>query len=218
MKKKEYIIQRALDFVTFRPCIFCGKGVVFEMDINVCPVCQPLIHRFGASGTICGHKFMSPLPYTGNVRHAMQRFKFEGKRYLGYTFARIALDRLREFPWTGEIDCIACVPMGKRARLYNQCAVIAAHISDELGLPFDEFAIAKIKDNPPFYTLSRDERIKRIKGSFRVEKEEYFRGRKVLLIDDVYTTGSTMAECSSVVSRAGATEIFCMTACYGDDA
>lgn len=217
MKRKDYIIRRTLDFLTFRPCIFCGRGVAFEEHINVCPYCSHLIHKFGASGTVGGYALTSVLPYIGNVRYAMQRFKFNNKKYLGYTFATIALNRLKEFPWLDEIDCIACVPMGKRNRMYNQCAVMASHIAEELNLPFDESALAKIKDNPPFYTLSREERMRKIKDSFGVAKPEFFRDRKVLLIDDIFTTGATMMECAFTVERGGASDVYCLAICYGDD-
>ena len=217
MKRKDYIIRRVLDLITFRPCIVCGKGVPFEERLNLCSNCAARMHRFGASGTLGGYKFISVLPYKGNVRYAMQRFKFENKKYLGYTFAKLSLNRLREFDWFADIDCIACVPMGKRPRLYNQCAVISSHISDDTGLPFDESAIVKVKDSPPFYTLSKAHRKAAAKDAFSVVKPEFFQGKKVLLIDDIFTTGATIVECAVTIHKAGASDVYCMTACYGDD-
>lgn len=211
------VIRRILDLLSFRPCIICGGGVDVKQEISVCKKCYPVLNRLGVTGTTAGNVFVSPLPYKDNIRKSMQHFKFNNKKYYGYSFATITYNRLKTFPWAADIDCIACVPMRSRVRLYNQCAVMAEYLSQYMGVPFKETALSKVKDLPPFYTLSKEQRLMHIKGAFAVVDEEYFKDKKVLLLDDIYTTGATMNECARVIRGSGAEKVYCVAVCNGEN-
>lgn len=207
-------VRRVLNVLYVRPCVICGRPVRVADNINLCRRCVNAVDRYGQTIKTSGRITVSVLPHEKFARRAMNRFKFKNKKYYGFTFAKLIHNRLRTCGWYGNIECVLCVPMGKRNRLYNQSAVIASQVAERIGVPFAENALIKVKDNPPFYKLSRAERIRAIKGAFDVGDDLSFVGKRVLLIDDIYTTGTTVGECRRVLLMNGAAEVYCATACY----
>ena len=208
-------IRKFLDFLFVRRCIVCGKGMEVYADICLCDKCEKYISRYGYSVSTPGSETVSPLPYTGNIRKAMGRFKFNNKKYLGRTFGELLYRRLAEMPWICDVECIVCVPMRGRDRLYNQSAVIADEVAQRLNIPFYENALIKVKNNKPFYRLTYKERLKLIKGAFDVGEDLFFADKKVLLIDDIRTTGITLSECKRVLLKNGASKVYSATVCFG---
>jgi ComF family protein len=206
--------RRVLDAVYTRPCVLCGKAVKVSNEINLCSSCDEKIDRLGRTIGTVSHVTISALPYIGHVRKAMGRFKFRSKKYYGFTFANLICRRLSKFEWSKDIDCVLCAPMLGRDRIYNQSAVIAEHIAENLDIPFSETALVKVKNNPPFYKLKRPQRLKYIKNAFRVNEPDFIDGKCVLLVDDIYTTGITVGECARTLVLGGAARVYCATACY----
>ncbi|MBQ6998763.1 MAG: ComF family protein [Clostridia bacterium] len=207
-------IRRVLNVFYVRPCVVCGRPVKVVDNINLCSRCTTTVDRYGQTINTSGRITISVLPHKKFVRRAMNRFKFSNKKYYGFTFAKLIHQRLRTCEWYGNIECVVCVPMGKRNRLYNQSAVIARQVAERIGVPFAENAMVKVKDNPPFYKLTRAERLRAVKGAFDISHDLSFVGKRVLLIDDIYTTGATSSECRRVLLLNGAAEVYCATVCY----
>lgn len=207
-------IRRLLDALCVRPCVLCGRPVKVSDKINLCRDCMDVVPRYGQTITTTGRITTSVLPYDGHIRKAIGKFKFKNKKYYGYTFGELIYQRLLDMPWYDDIECVVCVPMKERNRLYNQSAVIAKQVAQSMGVPFAEKALVKIKSNPPFYKLGIKERLKLVKGAFDIGSDLSFVGKRVLLIDDVYTTGATLGECRRVLVLNGAAEVYCATACY----
>lgn len=102
------------------------------------------------------------------------------------------------------------VPLEKRRlkwRGFNQAEEIAKGLADYLKIPLINDCLIKIKETPPQMELSSEERKENIKGVFLVKDKEVIRNKKILLVDDVYTTGSTMEECARVLKESGAKEV-----------
>ena len=102
------------------------------------------------------------------------------------------------------------VPLEKRKlkwRGFNQSEEIGKEISKFLNIPLINDILFKIKETPPQVELSEKEREENIKEVFIIRNREKILGKKILLVDDIYTTGSTMEECSQVLKKAGATEV-----------
>ena len=208
-------VRKLLDLFFVRRCIVCGKGIDVSADICLCHDCEIHIGRYGYNISTPGNETISPLPYMDNIRNAMGRFKFRNKKYLGRTFGELLYRRLSETPWVDDVDCIVCVPMSGRDRLYNQSAVIACEVSERLDIPFCENALIKVRNNKPFYRLKYKERLKLIKGAFDVGEDLSFKGKNVLLIDDIRTTGITLGECKRVLLKNGAVKVYSATVCFG---
>jgi predicted amidophosphoribosyltransferase len=95
-------------------------------------------------------------------------------------------------------------PVRLAERGFNQSALLAGPIARRLGAPFLPLALARVRDTPRQASLGRDDRLGNVRGAFAVRQPKRLRGRPVLLVDDVRTTGSTLAECTRALLEAGA--------------
>ena len=191
----------------------CKKTVTFN-DGFTCPVCG----RKNFYAEICMEckarvplfkKAVSPLVYEGGSTVLIAKFK-NGEGYLKEYFADLIAKKLTEF---NELNCITFVPMTKdavRARGYNQAELLAKAVSKRLDLPVVS-AVVKQKNTEAQKTLSRKEREQNLKGCFKVEKRPDIKGKNILLIDDVLTTGATADAVCKKLLDAGAERVFLAT-------
>lgn len=110
------------------------------------------------------------------------------------------------------IDAVIPVPLsikGLRSRGFNQSLLLSKYLSDKIKVPLMPDGIRKIKDTPPQIGLSAKERISNLKGAFMTDKK--FKGKRLLLVDDVMTTGATVRECSKQLMKAEAKEVVVLT-------
>jgi len=133
---------------------------------------------------------------------------------LGQALARKCLSVLDASElWTG-LEVIVPVPLyssRQRERGFNQSEVIARELSRRKKIRLVSGAIVKVKDTPPQASLEAAARRENVKGVYRVKQKEAIKGKVVLLVDDVFTTGSTIEACSRVLMEAGAKEVRAMT-------
>ena len=105
----------------------------------------------------------------------------------------------------GSVDCIVPVPLHTRrllARGYNQAAYIAEGIASRMGVPVEDRAVSRLRNNPSQTTLSSAGRWENVRDLFAVARPGALAGRHVLLVDDVVTTGSTLLSCTEALLRA----------------
>ena len=182
----------------FRTCDKCGRKTVSE---GLCLDCKRKTPEFSRG--------FSPFCYRGEAAGLINRMK-NGERWLADYFG----EQMSAF-WKRSglcADIVVFVPMteaGELKRGYNQAKDLAEKISEQTGIPV-KGGLVKIRENLPQKRLTKTERIKNVSGAYRAEGE--FSGRKVLLVDDVMTTGATGSECAKVLKRAGAVEVFFLTA------
>ncbi len=125
------------------------------------------------------------------------------------TFAALAIEVFHSYFSVTEFDLIVPVPMSNRrllARGFNHSALIAARLSSQTKIPVERRALRKAKETPPQARLTRVERLKNVRGSFGIKRPENIRDRRILLVDDVATTGSTIAEASRLLIKKGKAE------------
>ncbi len=111
------------------------------------------------------------------------------------------------------IDAILPVPLHpsrERERGFNQAYILAKLLSRRHGVPVLKGLLRRIRPTPP-QAGKRRERIRNVRGAFRVHHPEQIRGRSILLVDDVYTTGATVNECARVLMKAGARGVWVYT-------
>ena len=150
----------------------------------------------------------APYLMEGAVREAVHALKYRGVRAVAPALGE---HMARWFEQTGvRGDLIVPVPLHKRRlrdRGYNQSSLLARELSKRTGLPVGEDVLERTRDTLPQVSLSsRVERARNVEGSFRCIGE--VAGRKILLVDDVVTTGSTMSACASALSAAGAGSVW----------
>jgi ComF family protein len=110
-------------------------------------------------------------------------------------------------------DVVIPVPLHKqrlKERGFNQSLLLAREVARVFGLEVDYRSLKRIRPTRPQVDLKPDERKKNVKGAFDVKSPERVRGRRVLLVDDVFTTGATVSECARVLKKAGA-EVYVLT-------
>jgi ComF family protein len=201
-------------------CLGCGRrGVTF------CPACWdalPRLHppycprcsRPERSGTHCRDcRRASPAlaavraacAYGGAAGLAVRRLKYSQERHLVEPLARLLLECLAARPLT--VDALVAVPLdGARARErgYNQAALLAAPVAEALGVPLAPTWLRRSRPTRPQVGLSARERRANVRGAFICPEPAPVAGRRVLLVDDVMTTGATLEACAEALVAAGA--------------
>ena len=113
--------------------------------------------------------------------------------------------------WTsGAFDIVVPVPLHRkrlRERGFNQAFLLARELSRHIGVPCEKKMLKKEKPTVPQVLLSGPDREKGVRGAFRIREEDQVAGRSILLVDDVYTTGATVNECSRVLMAGGAKRV-----------
>ncbi|MFC1590685.1 ComF family protein [Candidatus Omnitrophota bacterium] len=195
--------------VNQRPyCVRCGRSV--ERPDAVCAEC--------GRRKPCFHMARSPFLYEGVIKECIHLMKYGKKVCLAKLLSRLMARFLKENAELREAaDLIVPVPLFARKlreRGFNQSKVLARGICAELHIPASD-ALVKSRPTRPQSDLSKEGRMGNIKGAFRVRGRNSVRGKVILIVDDVLTTGATLNECASVLAASGAARINVITLARG---
>ncbi|HEX8622238.1 MAG TPA: ComF family protein [Allosphingosinicella sp.] len=199
-----------------RFCLDCWRSLTFLGE----PCCRRcgLPFEFEGEGE-CGRCLAEPPPFDrlraavayGEVsRHVALRLKYSGRPGLAGTLAHFMLRHL-DRGGAGE-PLLVPVPLHRWRiwrRGYNQAALVASELARRSGLPAELDLIRRIRPTPPLKGLGRRERALAVRGAFKVPPEARPRlaGRRIVLVDDVYTSGATASACARALKRAGASSV-----------
>ena len=189
-------------------CFRCGKAVE-DASVEYCFDCEHTTFPFQRNRSV--------FDYTGPVRKAMHDFKYAHRRENATFFAEAVCHYLGAWILGLNADVIIPIPIHKRRkrhRGYNQAELLAQEVGKRLQIPVDESFLMRIENTKPQKELGRKERKINLENALKIHKNElqYYR---VLLIDDIYTTGATLGGAASVLKASGVKEIYCVTACIG---
>jgi len=151
--------------------------------------------------------------YEGALREALHAFKFSGKRALARPLGDLAVEQCVASLPDG-IDAAIAVPLARereRERGFNQAALIAEPLSAHMSVPARPL-LERVRYTTTQTAFDRAERMENLHNAFRLRKKMNVRELRVLLIDDVLTTGATLSECARVLKQAGASEVHAATA------
>ena len=202
--------ERLLQFFFPPKCILCRKLLTRE-ETDLCRDCREHQPEYGA------HKiklsFLAQWTglwyYKENVRLSILRYKFSGRRSYAAAYGRLLAMKLMKEGWDTP-DVLTWVPISrqrKRKRGYDQVELFGKELAEELGLELVP-ALKKVRNTKPQSTMgSISHRKANILGAFVVTDPELVRGKCVLLLDDIVTTGATASECARVLLTAGAKEV-----------
>jgi ComF family protein len=193
------------------PCTKCGRFHAGQEGKMICWECREDEQPYIISRAVA--------PFEGPVREAVHYFKFCGRRGLAYPFGELMASLVVQlFPFRS-FGAVVPVPLhiGRlRERGYNQAALLAEVIAGILKIPLQEEALLRVRETPSQTSLSRQEREENMKGAFIAGKEALLlQGKRVLLVDDVYTTGATVKECCRVLASAGVGELYVVALAAG---
>ncbi len=186
--------------ITRNFCLKCG-GV---FDGRVCPRCRDIKFSFEFNRSV--------FVYEGEIRNIVEDFKYRKIRSLvGYMAEKMADLIVREFPVIDVMVPIPLHPTKKRERGFSQTEVLALEISGLTGIPVNTGDLVRIRNTRAQANLSREMRLKNLKGAFKLRNPSNFLGKKILLLDDVMTTGATVNEAAKLFKRVKGTEVYSMT-------
>lgn len=193
-----------MEVIEERACLKCGKRLFAEEEY--CLDCQNHEKAFDRA--------IAPLCYMGAASAIVMDLKFHGKRYLAETMAKYMTDKFLSVGLTA--DVVIPVPLHAnrlKERGFNQSALLAKEIASSLALPLDEKSAVRVKDTLVSSKLEggRKAREENMKDAFSVTDKEAVKGKTILLVDDVLTTGTTANELSAVLRKAGAKRIYVLT-------
>lgn len=216
-----------------RTCAVCGKVMADDNPDDVCRHCQGTDHFFD-KGYTC-------MVYGQREKEMVHKFKFNGKAYMGEKLGQILLDRIKqameesryadadaqaeamyadEEAGSLDFDLVTAVPMHPKKlkrRGYNQAELMAKIVAKGLGIEYNSRVLTRKYYNNPMNKLGAEQRHKNLVGAYgRGDCEpSVLNGKRVLLIDDVYTTGSTADECSRLLKEQGADKVYVLTLAAG---
>ncbi len=208
------LLQLLLDLLYPPKCPFCGR-ILERGEEGMCALCrQELPWTEGPDKEVAGcDACLSPLHYRDGVREGMHRYKFNGgavhARLFGQLMAQCLHDR-----GDGCADLITYVPLRpekKRKRGYDQAELLARRVGELSGLPVQP-TLEKIRTTGVQSQLHEEaERRANVSGAYRALPGAALAGRRVVLVDDVATTGATLSECAACLRAAGAEHVTALT-------
>ena len=194
-------------------CTNCADSLKF-IEQKVCPKCGSFL--FEKTSHNCDFAFdaaRSVFQFDETLRNLIHHFKYEEMKKLGEFLGKYAADFLEKEHFAAA-DIIAPVPLHKvkkRARGFNQSEILTRHIAKIIDCEHIPELIQRKKFTQTQTKLSRQQREKNVKDAFNVNAKYEVTNRKILLVDDVFTTGSTVNSISKVLKEAGASKIFVLT-------
>lgn len=193
-------------------CLICKE----KDTTNSCYICKDCYENL----EILNKEIDMDSPYINNVyyslsynrflRDTISDYKFNGKNYLYKPFGEIMVETVMEREIDKDLDLILYVPSHRRKealRGYNQAELLASYISTSLNKPLSKKNLIKIRWTKEQSALNKLDRMINLKDSFHIKSPEEIDGKKILLIDDIITTGVTMEECSRVLLKNGVKEV-----------
>lgn len=233
------LVRHILDFILPTSCSYCNasigdSGVPYfcsscwadfsAIQGPVCPRCgrpfespEALSHSPGHECLACRERpplfdqALSVGYFEGPLREAVHQFKYRPCRSLGRPLGQWMAENIRLL---SDIDIVMPVPLHTKRlkqRGFNQAFLLAHRMCETYQIPLSCDNLLRVKPTRPQVELSGEERIKNVAGAFALHNPGSATDKKVVLVDDVFTTGATMNECAAVLKSAGAAQVIALT-------
>lgn len=208
------MVQRIINLLFPPKCVLC-KQILEKEETDFCHQCRERAPQFQKStlklSFLAG--WTSVWYYKDMVRKSLLRYKFGGRRSYAEAYGRALAMKLQK-EGKDDFEVLTFVPIAFARRMkrgYDQVALLAEMLGNELNVPAVK-TLRKIRNTPPQSSIQNVARRRaNVLGAYRCIDADAVRGKRVLLLDDVLTTGATASECARVLLTAGAKEVFCAT-------
>ncbi len=193
-------------------CSQCGRPIVSAavaaegISLPLCHLCRKGVYAFDLARSFGA--------YTPKMSRAILLLKYGNVAPLGKWFARLLASIVERQPHDFDADAIVPVPLDAgrlRERGYNQAELIAKPLARMLGIPFRSLLLLRTHPRPNQLRLTRRERWETVRGAYATHKTALVDKLRVILVDDVFTTGATLDACSQALKRAGASQVVGLT-------
>ena len=205
---KKYLIN-LLNLVFPPRCLIC-RSPGLELVCNNCHQQIKFINHkeeLKSIGTI-----YSITSYEGPIKKGIHAFKFKKKKQLAPWLGGIFIQKLPK-SYFQDFDFVSYIPISDKRlkeRGFNQAKLLAEIVAIHLNLSCQE-SIKRNKETKPQFELKREARIKNMSGAFKISPKTELKGKKIIIVDDIYTTGTTLKECGKVLKASGASQIIGLT-------
>lgn len=197
-----------IDYIQEPLCKKCGKPI-HSQEGEFCFDCQRRMLHYEQGRSLWLHK--------RPVSSSIYDFKYKNKRVYGEIYGREMAEQFNDLIRMWEIDVLIPVPLHRkrqRKRGYNQAEIIARELGKRLGIPVDMSVIIRERETTPQKELGQKNRRKNLKKAFCLTGKRLI-GKNILLIDDIYTTGSTIDAMAEVLMKTGCEKIYFLTISIG---
>lgn len=200
-------------------CPFCGT--VIEAREIACTECRKEIRHKHTMipGGARGFRCISTFAYDGKVRRMILRMKFYDRIQYIPQVAEIMYEDIIKAYGENAFDCVTAVPMYKKDlknRGYNQSALLAKELAKLMDCPYIN-TLAKVKKTKKQHLLKYNERKTNLNGAFKMIDKNAIKGKRILIVDDIITSGYTLGNCCKVLSRAKPEKLCCATIANAQD-
>ena len=209
---KDFLLS-LLDWIYKKKCYCCGRS---KESVRLCSDCYDELDFLPAkvNRTFNNYNIYCAGIYSKKLQKIIRGLKYHNQRDLAFYLAKFMYQYWQKLDIKGEY-IIVPVPIyktRKKQRKYNHMELVAGELSELTGYPVAYDIIKRIKDTRPQYKLKKSERIKNLDKAFEIDKSKYIQGKKLLLIDDICTTGSTFEEMIKEFNNSGLYDITCLAA------
>ena len=193
-----------------------------EIKSPLCPVCRRPFDSISEEDHLCEDCLRkrpsydalgAPYLYEGKIMDGVHQLKYSGKKQLadslGMLLGSFSLSWLPESA-EGIIMPVPLHPKKLRQRKFNQSLLLARSIKPSLEMELDYLSLRRTRHTQPQTGLKKDERRKNVRKAFELNGTVHLKGKTIVLIDDVATTGSTVNECARVLKKAGVEKVYCL--------
>ena len=194
--------------VTAPWCMRCGKKLSSQ-EQEFCRDCMRRPHKYNRARTLYEYS---------QVARSIYRFKYGGRQEYADFFGEQMGELLGNFIKGVHPDVIVPVPLHRRkfrTRGYNQAACLAKALGRHLNLPVNEKLVKRVKNTAPMKLLNPTERQNNLKKAFIIGQNDVKLYDRIILVDDIYTTGTTLDEIASLLKAHGVSEVYCVTLSCG---
>lgn len=196
-------------------CAFCGQ----INEKNICRECLNKIEKYEKAGI---QKYTNKnfdlhiylFRYEEPIREKIIEYKFKNKPYYYKTFAKILINNKKIYDILKSYDIITSVPLSKtrkKERGYNQTELIAKELSKNIKTLKYISLLEKVKNTVPQRTLNKEQRLKNLENAYKLKQKTSIENKKIIIFDDVFTTGTTANECAKTIKTIGKNKISILT-------
>ncbi len=215
MEKILCFIKHAINLIFPNVCGICDKickeDLCKKCEINLNNIAKFKIDNYNDKNF---KKHLYIFKYEGIIKESLIKFKFQEKVYIYKAFVKILIKNKKFCRFLKSYDIIIPVPIHYNRRVkrgYNQSALIAKELAKIIEIDYNDKVLLKSVNNIPQSTKNKEDRIQNVIGVYYTKNEEQIYNKKIILLDDIYTTGSTVNECSKILKLAGAKQVDVLT-------
>ena len=221
------LLRKTVPWMLFtNRCPYCGRSM--SMNKTLCEECEqtlPIISGerckyCGAEKSRCNckkHKrafeaIVAPFYYENSIKKSILNLKFNSEDFIAKTLAKDMAETVNKSYKDISFDFICYVPFTVSQglnRIYNPSELLAYNLSEELGIPVQRVMV-KLFNTKPQHNMKYSERVGNVFGIYDVNDDVNLKGKTILLVDDVKTSGATLNECASILKIRGAEKVYCV--------